>query len=420
MLTQRMLPPVRAVAMLVVTLTMSLFMLGTHGALAQASGDKRVALVVGNSAYRSIPRLANPTNDARLIGDTLKALGFTLIGGRAQLDLDKGKFEAVLSDFGRQIRGADVALFFYAGHGIQLSGMNWLVPTSARPQTEGDVPVQMVDANTVLRYMDGAGARLNIVVLDACRNNPFAEDVSPGRTAGLSEPQPQGSGGRVASLKGIRSSGGGLGRMQAPTGTLIAYATQPGNVALDGTTGNSPFSAALASTMRKPGLDVFKAFNEVGLQVASATGNRQQPWVSASPLSGEFFFAGRPAMNASTLSGDRRRFDGQWRTVYVCEAMPDGVRGYSWSFMSEIKEGSIHGKMVAPKTKNTITFSGNINSDGSAVINGEGRVGTANLAIDRAPEGTPVNMQIKAQFNETTGTGKREGRRVCSISYTRQ
>jgi hypothetical protein len=213
---------IRAVAAVAVALAMSLFMLGTQGAFAQASGDKRVALVIGNSAYRSIPRLANPTNDARLIGDTLKALGFTLIGGRAQLDLDKGKFEAVLSDFGRQIRGADVALFFYAGHGIQLSGMNWLVPTSARPQTESDVPVQMVDANTVLRYMDGAGARLNIVVLDACRNNPFAEDVSPGRTAGLSEPQPQGSGPRVASLKGIRSSGGGLGRMQAPAGTLIA------------------------------------------------------------------------------------------------------------------------------------------------------------------------------------------------------
>jgi uncharacterized caspase-like protein len=262
-------------------------------AIAQpAGGGKRIALVVGNSAYQAIPRLANPTNDARLIGDTLKALGFTLVGGRAQLDLDKGKFEAVLADFGRQIRGADVALFFYAGHGIQLTGVNWLVPISARPQTEGDVPVQMVDANTVLRYMDSAGAKLNIVVLDACRNNPFAADVAPGRTGGLSEPQPQGSSGRVASLKGIRSTGGGLGRMQAPAGTLIAYATQPGNVALDGNAGNSPFSSALADTIKRPGLDIFRVFNEVGLRVSRATSGSQQPWVSMSPIEGDYFFGG--------------------------------------------------------------------------------------------------------------------------------
>jgi len=233
---------------------------------APALADKRVALVIGNAAYQNITVLDNPRNDALLMANTLSGLGFTLVGGGAQLDLDKAGLDAAIQKFGRALTGAEVGLFYYAGHGMQLRGSNFLVPVGANPTREADVDFQMVDVNLVLRQMDGSGTRLNLVVLDACRNNPF--------------------GGR-----GLRSATGGLAQMRAPEGTLISFATQPGNVAMDGE-GNSPFTKALAATVRRPGLDIFQTFNEVGLAVKRATGGEQQPWVSTSPIDGDFYFAG--------------------------------------------------------------------------------------------------------------------------------
>src|ERR1700751_3874805 len=205
-----------------------------------AFADKRVALVIGNSAYRNITPLDNPRNDARLMATTLQGLGFQLVGSGPQIDLDKPGFDAALSNFGNAVLGADVALFYYVGHGVQVSGRNFLVPISANPTKEADVYLQMVDTNVVMSQMEGAGTKLNIFLLDACRNNPFGS-------------------------RGLRATGGGLAQMQAPEGTLISYATQPGNVAQDGGGGNSPYSKALVDTIRKPGLGLFEAFNEVGL-----------------------------------------------------------------------------------------------------------------------------------------------------------
>lgn len=230
-----------------------------------ALADKRIALVVGNSAYVNIPRLENPRNDAKLIADTLRTLGFTLVGGNAQLDLDKEGLDRAVQDFGGQLQGADVALFYYAGHGIGIRGTNFLVPVTANPIREADVDFQMLDSNLVLRQMEGAVAKLNIVILDACRNNPF-------------------------SGRGLRSSNAGLSQMQAPEGTMISFATQPGNVALDGADGNSPYTTALAQAIRKPGLDIFRTFNEVGLAVSTATAGAQKPFLTSSPIRGEFFF----------------------------------------------------------------------------------------------------------------------------------
>src|SRR5258706_2058837 len=231
-------------------------------------GEKRVALVVGMSRYQHIPALDNPKNDARLMAEALRGLGFTLVGGGQQLDLDKPAFDRALQNFSRQLAGADVALFYYAGHGLQVRGTNWLVPITANPTRETDVDFQMVDAGLVLRQMEGAGTGLNLMILDACRNNPFG-------------------------WRGLRASGGGRAQMQAPEGTLISYATQPGNVAMDGRDGNSPYTKALVQTLRKPGLGVFEVFNEVGLQVKRTTGGSQQPWVSSSPIEGTFYFSGQ-------------------------------------------------------------------------------------------------------------------------------
>lgn len=229
---------------------------------------KRVALVIGNSNYSSVARLANPANDAKLMANALKNLGFELIGGGAQLDLDKAGFDAAVQSFGNRLQGADVGLFFYAGHGLGLRDTNYLVPINANPTREADIDFQMVDVEVVLHQMEASGTKLNVVMLDACRNNPFAG-------------------------RGLRASTGGLGQMQAPEGTLISFATQPKSVAQDGTDGNSPYSRALAETIRTPGLDIFQSFNQVGLVVKRATGGSQQPWISISPIEGEFFFAGR-------------------------------------------------------------------------------------------------------------------------------
>jgi len=240
---------------------------GLIGSVASALAEKRVALVIGNSSYVNIPRLTNPVNDAKLMADTLKSLGFALVGNGPQLDLDELGLRRVVQSFGAQLQGADVGLFYYAGHGVQVKGANYLVPVGANPVKEADVDFQMLDTNLVLRQMESAGTRLNVVILDACRNNPL--------------------GGR-----GLRFAGNGLAQITAPEGTLISFATQPGNTALDGEDGNSPYTKALAQTLRRPGLDIFQTFNEVGLVVKRATKGVQQPWVSSSPIAGSFYFAG--------------------------------------------------------------------------------------------------------------------------------
>jgi uncharacterized protein len=168
-------------------------------------------------------------------------------------------------------------LFYYAGHGVQVHGANYLVPVDANPTREADIDFQMVDVALILRQMESSRAKLNLVILDACRNNPFAG-------------------------RGFRATGGGLAQMQAAEGTLIAYATQPGNVAQDGADGNSPYTKALTLTIVKPGLGLFDAFNEVGLLVTHATGGSQQPWLSASPITGGFHFSAAEAAELVPLS----------------------------------------------------------------------------------------------------------------------
>ena len=247
-------------------LAITLAVIGAGACYAQGA---RVALVIGNSGYRNVDRLANPANDARLMATVLKTAGFTLVGDGPQLDLDKPRFDRAVQAFGRALQGADVALFYYSGHGMQVGGVNWLVPVDASPTGPRDLDFQMIDASLVLKQMEGSGTKLNMVVLDACRNNPFA-------------------------LRGVRGTQTGLAEMHAPEGTLISYATQPGNVAADGAFGNSPYTAALANAIRRPGTDVFQVFNQVGLQVKAATGGEQQPWFASSPLSGNFYFFNGP------------------------------------------------------------------------------------------------------------------------------
>jgi urea transport system substrate-binding protein len=288
---------------------------------APAAAEKRVALVVGNSAYRNVTPLDNPANDAKLMASTLRGIGFTLVGDGAQLDLDKAALDNAVQSFSTQIQGADVGLFYYAGHGVQLRGANYLVPVNANLTREADVDFQLVDTELVLRQMEGAGTKLNIVILDACRNNPF--------------------GGR-----GLRATTGGLAQMQAPEGTLISYATQPGNVAQDGAEGNSPFTKALAATIRKPGLGIFDAFNEVGLVVKRSTGGAQQPWVSSSPIDGSFFFSGAPSAPAQAGSPGATADEATWGFVKDTKD-PDELRRFIEQFPASARRVEAASRLIA-------------------------------------------------------------------------
>jgi hypothetical protein len=224
----------------------------------------RLALVIGNGAYREAPPLTNPVNDARLISQTLRGLGFDVI---EVLDADQTMMKRAIQGFGAKLdqHGKDgVGLFFYAGHGVQARGKNFLMPVSAHIEREADLEIEAVPADSVLAQMEDARSRLNFVILDACRNNPFG--------------------------RGFRSASRGLARMDAPAGTLIAYSTAPGDVAVDGDGANSPYSENLARAMRQNGVPVEQTFKQVRLAVREATREIQTPWESSS-LTGEFYFA---------------------------------------------------------------------------------------------------------------------------------
>ena len=225
------------------------------------NSEKRIALIIGNGAYKNVSPLTNPPNDARLMAQTLSAVGFNLVGGKALIDADKATIERAIRDFGRALTSGAVGLFYYAGHGVQVNGANYLIPVAANVTGEADIKYELVDASFVLDEMSNAGNRLNIVILDACRNNPF--------------------GGR-----GLRAVSSGLATINAPAGTVISYATQPGNVASDGVGGNSPYTTALAAAVKMQGADLFETFNTVGLKVKQTSGGKQQPWLATSPVEG--------------------------------------------------------------------------------------------------------------------------------------
>lgn len=234
-----------------------------------AQPQERLALVVGNGTYRNVPALANAGNDARLIARSLEAAGFVVIGGGPKIDVTRPQLEALIREFGRRLTPGTTALFYYAGHGVQIGGHNYLVPIEANVASASDVKYELVDAEFVLDEMSAAGNRLNLVLLDACRNNPFAG-------------------------RGLRGGASGLAQVTAPGGTIIGYATQPGAVAADGDGSNSPYSAALARAMALPGTNVLDALNTVGVEVQRATAGRQLPWLALSPLSGQFYFTPQP------------------------------------------------------------------------------------------------------------------------------
>ena len=236
-----------------------------------ARAEVRVALVVGNGAYKHTAPLANPINDARDMSAALKARGFSVVEA---YDADKRGLDVALRTFSERLAKADVALFFYAGHGLQVGLQNYLVPVDARLERERDLEFEAVKLELVLRQMElDREGKTSIVILDACRDNPLARNL--------------------AQSMGTRSTAIGRGLASAPAGlgTFIAYSTQPGNVALDGTGRNSPFAAALLKHMPVQGRNLPALLIEVRKDVVAATRGQQVPW-DHSALTRDFYFAG--------------------------------------------------------------------------------------------------------------------------------
>ena len=242
--------------------------------ISAAAAEKRVALVIGNSSYEHVPQLANPSNDAADMASVLKSLGFEVIEGS---DLKQNEMRETVRRFGEALQGADVGLFFYAGHGMQVQGTNYLVPTDAKLAREGDLDFDAIRLDLVLAQMERE-TKTSIVLLDACRDNPMAQTLA--RSMGT----------RSANI------GRGLARIESGVGTFIAFATQPGNVALDGQGRNSPFTAALVKHLPADATDLSGIMIAVRNEVLASTQGKQVPWEHSS-LTGQFFF--KPAALAA-------------------------------------------------------------------------------------------------------------------------
>ncbi len=241
---------------------------------AGASSAGRLALLIGNSAYISGGNLRNPVNDVRDVKAALEELGFRVIKYE---NCTQRSMKEAIDDFGEDLRGHEVGLFFYAGHGVQVGGENYLVPVDAKLQSEKVVEYDCVRADRVLAMMEGAGSKTNIVILDACRDNPFERSWRRG------------------------GAGRGLAFMNAPSGALIAYATAPGRTAGDGTGRNGVYTAALLDHIRTAGITIEQMFKRVRVTVEERTNKAQTPWESTS-LRGEFYFlaGGTPVARVNT------------------------------------------------------------------------------------------------------------------------
>jgi uncharacterized caspase-like protein len=244
-----------------------------------AQTGARVALVIGNGAYVNANALANPPNDARAIAGVLRRIGFDVQEG---VNLNRADMEAQFREFLHKATNASVVLFFYAGHGMQVDGKNYLVPVDAKLAQASDLPFETIEIDKLLEALGDPG-HTNIILLDACRDNPLARSFA-------------------SHLPAARSTAvaGGLAAYSAVgTGTLIAYATAPGQTALDGQGSDSPFTTSLMHILPTPGLEIRQVLTRVRAEVAAATSNRQIPWDNSSLMGDVVLVSNNPPAKAA-------------------------------------------------------------------------------------------------------------------------
>jgi hypothetical protein len=232
--------------------------------MATGTQQKRLALIIGNSDYLHANVLKNPVNDARAMSTVLESLGFKVIKIE---NADNRQMKMSIDQFGKELEQYNIGLFYYAGHGIQVKGLNYLVPVDANIESEAQVEYDCIQADRVMSFMEYAKTDVNIIILDACRNNPFKRSWS-----------------RSTETEG-------LAFMNAPSGTLIAYATAPGHTASDGTGSNGLYTESLLQEIKSPGLSILQVFQKVRTRVSENSQKAQIPWESTS-LTGDFYFTG--------------------------------------------------------------------------------------------------------------------------------
>jgi TonB family protein len=251
---------------------------------ADGKNESRTALVIGNGSYPASP-LKNPVNDATDMAAALKSLGFEVL---AYTNLDQNAMKKAIRAFGAKLRTkGGVGLFYYAGHGMQVKGENFLIPVSANVGSEEEVEYEAIEVGLVIAQMEAAKNSMNIVILDACRNNPFA--------------------------RSFRSADKGLAQISAPAGTLIAYSTSPNSVASDGAGRNGLYTQEFLKAVKKGGMSIEDIFKTVRVSVRAATEGKQTPWESSS-LTGSFYFTGGGGANenkANTADGETAF----WRSI---------------------------------------------------------------------------------------------------------
>ena len=312
-----------------------------------AAAGERVALVIGNSNYLHTPQLTNPVNDATDMSDVFQRLGFRVIQG---LNLKKAELDLKLRDFAAAIRGAEIAVFFYAGHGLQVGGKNYLVPIDAKAETKSALDFEMLQLSLVQRTMENE-AKASVIFLDACRNNPLTRNL--------------------ARALGHRSTsvGYGLAEAKAGFGTLISFATQPGNIALDGSGRNSPYTAALKRHILRPKLDLPSTLIRVRVEVVKETESAQIPW-EQSALMGQLYLSGTPdASDNSKLTDARSSSDANssfseasrvWQDIKdshnpsILDAFAKRYAGTVYADMARAAARAAHAKQTAALDRNPL------------------------------------------------------------------
>jgi hypothetical protein len=354
---------------------------------AVAGAEHRAALVIGNAAYDNAP-LRNPVNDARTMAATLQELGFKVT---ALENASLTTMKRAIDDFGDGLRrSGGVGLFYFSGHGVQINGRNFMLPVGARVQGERDVEYESVDVGRVLGKMEDAGNRMNLVILDACRDNPFA--------------------------RSFRSAASGLAAMDAASGTFIAYATAPGRTADDGTGANGLYTEQLMRYMKTPGLKVEDVFKRVRVAVEKSSGGKQVPWESSS-LTGDFAFVEAPeaaprAPSPSVtekLAGPARTIDEEetfWKVIEL-STNPVDFEDYLATFPQGRFGGAARAKLrqlrreEAPRGVDAVVRTGNYRVQGTNP-NGSPYQGT--LTIERAGPLYLLRWRIGQQTYQGQGT----------------
>jgi hypothetical protein len=412
---------------------------------AQAPRDEsRLALLIGNSTYRDAP-LRNPVNDVRAMAQRLRELGFTVL---IHENASKRTMETAILEFGRRLAEGGVGAFYYAGHGLQVRGRNYLVPVDAEIEDEASTRVAAVDVELLLEQMAEAKNRVNLVILDACRNNPFE--------------------------RRMRGASRGLAAVDAARGTLVAYATAPGSVAADGEGKNGLYTEELLAALGEPGLKVEEVFKRVRINVARRSKGAQTPWESSS-LTGDLVInvtvnvttaavatppAGASAPDREGLfwmsikdtndpaafrayleqypqgtfaalarqrlaaaspparPPDLARFDGVWNVTVQCPAHA-GAAGYTRQLVAHVKDGALTAQLGQPGQPNSLALSGKIQPDGKASFDARGMVGDSRKAVGGLNQGAAYAYRVDAVFEDGRGTGNRTDDRPCSLTFVK-